>query len=291
MSTHRVKPKPNSLAILRTCQQIYLETKDIWLKLVLFDFTDMQLLLDKLPPLPLPILSQIRRARLNSLSLLLYPSGYDNYFYYFITHAFALVPGLELGVLEVDTTHDSHMHSLIYDTVSSLIERSNGRRELRVFIPHSRAPGYKSKPDVFGNEKYEYRRQPQPDSWSRILRKRDGQNSRSEVKIYRARKLGAAPGAIYGPSMRESFSQDGSETQADSTFGVEEDAFLLSEQEAGKEMLIVAKRPDAVIVEDTKRQDARKYDGCDIRQLAAIMMWAESKRSLYWFPEDGDSYE
>src|SRR5436190_16234235 len=73
ITTYPVKPHPNSLAILRTCRQIHHETKDIWLKLVLFDFTHIEYLLDKFSPLPLPILSQIHRARVSSRPLMLSP--------------------------------------------------------------------------------------------------------------------------------------------------------------------------------------------------------------------------
>jgi hypothetical protein len=65
--------------------------------------------------------------------------------------------------------------------------------------------------------------------------------------------------------------------------GLRKDMFLMREQEAGKEMLIVAKRaPDAEIVEDIKRQDAREYDGRDIRQWAGNVTWAEVKNVSFF---------
>jgi hypothetical protein len=48
------------------------------------------------------------------------------------------------------------------------------------------------------------------------------------------------------------------------SFAFQEDAFLMSEQEAGKAMLVVAKRaPDAQIVEHIKPQG--EYDDREIR--------------------------
>ncbi|KAI9771756.1 MAG: hypothetical protein M1839_002721 [Geoglossum umbratile] len=285
ISPIQVNPKPNSLAILRTCRQIYLETKDLWLKLVLFDFTHIEYLLDKFSSLPLPILSQIRRTRVSSCPLMLSPPDRDDDVYYRLGNTFTLLPGLQLKTLEVDASIEQTV--VIYDTISSLVEKSNGWRELQVYIPHSQALAYKVDPDeYFGLP--EYRRAPQPDSWTRALRRRDGQNSVSEVKIYRAKQLDADPGAVYDPSMRETFTQ---EPQADPSFGLEEDAFLVSKREAGKGMLIVVKRaPDAEIVEDIERQNAQEYDGRDIRQWAGNMTWAKIKEISRGLNDDSSDY-
>ncbi|KAH0565849.1 hypothetical protein GP486_000746 [Trichoglossum hirsutum] len=286
ISTYRVKPNPNSLAILRTCQQIHRETKDLWLKLVLFDFTHIEFLLDKFSPLPLPVLSQIRRTRVSSRPLMLSPPDCDDDIYYRLDSAFALVPGLQLKTLEVDATVESDM--VVYDTISRLVERGSGWRELQVFIPNSKVLAYKVDPDEFFGFP-EYRRTPQPDGWTRALRRRDGQNSASEVKIYRTRQPNADPGAVYDPSMRETFTQ---KPQANSTFGLEEDAFLISEQELGNQMLVVVKRaPDAEIVEDIERQNAQEYDGEDIRQWAGNMTWDEIRKASMSLFDDDESFE
>lgn len=66
ISSGPVEPSRNSLALLRTCRQIHHETKDIWLKVALFDFSKLEYLLDKLSPLPPHIMSQIHRVRVGS---------------------------------------------------------------------------------------------------------------------------------------------------------------------------------------------------------------------------------
>ncbi|KAF2792137.1 hypothetical protein K505DRAFT_376270 [Melanomma pulvis-pyrius CBS 109.77] len=58
-----VKPAANSLALLRTYRQINLETRDFWLPRVLFDFLRVDVMLDKLSPLPSHIICQVRHMR------------------------------------------------------------------------------------------------------------------------------------------------------------------------------------------------------------------------------------
>lgn len=108
--------------------------------------------------------------------------------------------------------------------------------------------------------------------------------------------------------MRETFKQDGPTTQDDDAlkldkpgyglkedaFGLEEDALLMSEQDAGKGMSVVAKRaPDAEIVEDIEWQRARKYDVRSIREwmeptrATGARTWAEVKK-LTWAQLDSD---
>jgi hypothetical protein len=289
-----VTPAPNSLALLRTCRQIHQETQDIWLNLVLFDFTHMEFLLDKLAALPLPILRQIHRARVTARPLMLTPPGTMVDVYYRLGHAFKLVPGLQLKSLEVIASSvPPDSDEVIYDTISSLVKLGNGWRELRFFIPHSRVLAFKGESDFFDYDDFYrgYRRAPQPDSWTRMLRERDGQKVKSEVKIYRSKQASPARGAVYDPLRRESFKQDESQAPADGSFGSEEDAFLMSEQEAGKEMLIIAKRaPDVDTSEDISGQGTREYEdeGLDIRQWTSGMKWAEIKTVAHSFPGDDD---
>ncbi|KAI9780345.1 MAG: hypothetical protein M1839_006768 [Geoglossum umbratile] len=254
-----VKPNPNILAILRTCRQTYHETKDLWLKLVLFDFQLIDSLLDKFSPLPLPILSKISRARvhLQNLQLWTLESPVSNFR---LGDTLTLLPGLQLKTLEIHTNGLPDVR--IYDSITNLIERSNGWRELQVYISHSRVLAFKNdRYEVFSDRKY--RRSPQPDSWARTLRRRDGQNSESAVMIYRARQRNA----VYNSSIRKIFTQ---EPQADPSFGLAEDEFLMSKREAKKKMLIVVKRsPDADIVVGIEDQNAPEDDKPGIRQWAA----------------------
>lgn len=96
------KPAPNSLALLRTCTQIYEETKNLWLGYVLFNFHDGETLLDKLDPLPLSVLSQIRHIRLCSSLMKL---EVNNYIPAMIKPValFMLLPGLQLDTFTVQS--------------------------------------------------------------------------------------------------------------------------------------------------------------------------------------------
>ncbi|KAI9770760.1 MAG: hypothetical protein M1840_003010 [Geoglossum simile] len=204
------------LAILRNCQQIHL-----------FAFTTTHLEPD--PP---------NTSKLTSANALA-PDDDDDVFYR-IDSTFALVPGLQLKTLEVDATIESDI--VVYNTISRLVEKGSGWRDLQVFIPNSKVLAYKVDPDEFFGYP-EYRRTPQPD--------------------------------------------------ADSTLGLEEDAFLISEQELGKQMLVVVKRaPDAEIVKDIERQNAQEYDGRNIQQWAGNMTWDEIRKKAFMsLCDDDESFE
>ncbi|KAI1351990.1 hypothetical protein F5Y01DRAFT_314239 [Xylaria sp. FL0043] len=58
-----IRPKANSLALLRTCRRIEAEIDDMWIGHVLFNFCSHKSLYDKLVFLPIHIISKIRHIR------------------------------------------------------------------------------------------------------------------------------------------------------------------------------------------------------------------------------------
>lgn len=185
--------------------------------------------------------------------------------FYPLGHVLKLVPGLQLKCLDVvASSAPEDGDAVIYDTISSLIKWGNGWRELRFLIPHSRVLAYKredawwdyedsSNADESYNPYGGYLRRPQPGSWTRMLRKRDGGKIESEVTVYRAKEVSAAHGAVYDPARREAFKQDKSQVPAGVAFWSKEDPFLMSEAEVGKEMLIVVKRAPGVDISEHSR--------------------------------------
>ncbi|KAI0813627.1 hypothetical protein GGR55DRAFT_702690 [Xylaria sp. FL0064] len=58
-----IRPKANSLALLRTCRRIEAEIDDMWIQHVLFNFCSHKSIYDKLVCLPIHIISKIRHVR------------------------------------------------------------------------------------------------------------------------------------------------------------------------------------------------------------------------------------
>ncbi|KAI9734263.1 MAG: hypothetical protein M1834_002367 [Cirrosporium novae-zelandiae] len=287
-----VQPAPNSLAVLQTCRQIHNETRDLWLKLVLFEFTHVVFLLDKFAPLPLSVLSRIRRARVGSAPLMLLPPDYDDDVFYRLGNVLTMVPGMQLDTLEVDGSPSFESEGgdnlardqVLYSTITSLIGRSNGWNTLRVFIPRSTTLGWKCEQALIG-EPY-YKRAPQPASWNRILEERDGKDSVASVKIYRAKTVDNPADYFEGLTF-ESFKQEESKG-CGFEYAAKEDPFLMSSKERGKNMLIVARRGKKANIVETIGDSTREYDVYDIREWAGDMPWAEVKRVAGYDFSDSD---
>lgn len=159
---------PNSLAFLRISKQINQETKDLWLKLVLFNFLEGEILLDKLAPLPLSILSQIRHVRLSNWLMRLPVPGMVFDVVYRPVALFMLLPGLQLDRFTV--LADRCSGGIYYDALQSLIEKGNGWRELHFITQDSNMLGFGKYRVPHGSCGYnEYRRQPQPSVWTEKL--------------------------------------------------------------------------------------------------------------------------
>jgi hypothetical protein len=140
-----LKPAPHSLALLRVCRQIYKEGKSFWLGRVLFNFENVESLLDKLSQLSLTTLSQIRHIHTRGHTLMLTPPDSDDDVYYRLVWALKLLPSLQLEALTVLGQSDGLMD---YDTLGGLIEHGDGWRELRYITRDSTMLGFK-KHDMF----------------------------------------------------------------------------------------------------------------------------------------------
>ncbi|EED17403.1 conserved hypothetical protein [Talaromyces stipitatus ATCC 10500] len=263
VSAKRMKPAPNSLAILRTCSLVKQEAGGLWLGQVLFNFENPEDMLDKLSELPSTTLSQIRYIRV----------GDDDDVYYRLVWVLKLLPDLCLDTLSVLGMSNG---DIAYDTLSGLVKYGNGWKELRYITPNSEMLGFK-RLDLFMADPYW--RQPQPSTWNDILIQRDGLDSRASVTIYRSTQSGT-PGAVLKPETRQLFEQKPS-TEDLEMFGVEEDKQLLGMNERGKELLVVVRRGYQA---DISEQDSPPYLlENDIRQWAHGLTWAEIRRQCIDF--------
>lgn len=283
ISCQKKKPAPNSLAILRTCRQVNQEVGAIWLSEILFNFEEVEGMLDKLSCLPSTTLSQIRHVRVGGRPLMLQPIGDNDDVYYRLAWALKLLPDLCLDRL---TVLGSRQAEIAYDTLEGLIKYGDGWKELHFITPNSNMLGF-SKINMFMMDPYW--RKPQPSTWNEILLKRDGANSGASVTIYRAAQPDA-PGAVLHPHRRQVFEQRPSRKNL-KNFGVKEDRELLSGNEAHKELLVVVKRGRRAQIME---QDSPPYlSGHDIRQWAYGLTWAEIRRECIDFidkSEDEDLF-
>lgn len=275
-----LKPAPHSLALLRVCRQIYKEGKSFWLGRVLFNFENVESLLDKLSQLSLATLSQIRHIRTRGHPLMLTPPDSDDDVYYRLVWALKLLPGLQLETLTVLGQSDGLMN---YDTLGGLIERGDGWRELRYITRDSTMLGFKKHDMFMANP---YWRRPQPTTWNTILLTRDGVDSKSTVTIYRSTQS-KSPGTVMNRATRQIVDQiPPSDLE---TFGIEEDPQFVRQGEKEKELLVVVKRSRDV---DILQHDVAPFTEYDIRQWAEGMTWQEIRKvaidRLYDQDEDDD---
>lgn len=102
-------PAPNSLAILRTCRQIHQEAGALWLGQVLFSFEHADDMLDKLSPLALGTLSQIRQVRVGGRPMRLRMMDGPDEVCYRLAFVLKLIPGLRLDRLTVLEIHARYL--------------------------------------------------------------------------------------------------------------------------------------------------------------------------------------
>ena len=279
ITSKRMKPAPNPLAILRTCRQVNQEAGALWLGHVLFNFENPEDMLDKLSTLPSTTLSQIRYVRTRGRPLMLQPIGDDDDVYYRLAWVLKLLPGLRLDKL---TVLGSSSGEVAYDTLEGLVKYGNGWRELHFITPNSTMLGF-AKTEVFMVKPYW--RRPQPSTWDEILRQRDGASSGASVTAYRSTQFDS-PGTVINPCSRQLFQQKIPSLEDLGKFGATEDKELLGGKEKGKELLVIVKRGRAAKIEEV---DTPPYllKG-DIRQWANGMPWAEIRRQCFDFHMDDD---
>ncbi len=268
------------LALLRVCRQIYKEGKSFWLGRVLFNFEDVESLLDKLSQLLVATLSQIRHVCTRGHTLMLSPPDSDDDVFYRLVWALKLLPGLQLETLTVLGQSQGLMN---YDTLEGLIKHGDGWKELHYITRDSTMLGFKRR-DMFTAKSYW--RRPQPTTWNTILLARDGVDHKSTVTIYRSTQS-KSPGTVMNTATRQIVDQIPPPDLE--TFGIEEDPQFVREGEEEKELLVVVKRScDA----DIRQHDVAPFTDEDIRQWAEGMTWQQIRIvaicCLYYQDKDND---
>ncbi|KAK2794530.1 hypothetical protein FQN52_008111 [Onygenales sp. PD_12] len=255
----RMKPAPNSLALLRSCRRVHEETKSLWLRHVLFSFENAEHMMDKLSPLPESTLAQIRFARTGGRPVMMTPPGEDDDVYYRVPFVLKLLPGLRLDTLTVlaDTGPE-----VAYETLDMFVKHGHGWKELH-FISHS------SSVLAFASDTL-YRRKLQPGAWHEALLRRDGRNSGASVVIYRSTHPGVR-GSVLNQGSRRPFSQTVSPREQLRLFGETADQELLGPGEKTKEVLIVVKRGRGSDLSDV---GSPPYSWDDPREWANGKKWA-----------------
>lgn len=181
------KPAPNSLAILRTCQQIYDEISQTWLGEVLFNFEEMEALLDKLSLLPTPTMGRIRHVRIrDNLLWVKEPDGWERRWIETLVH-FIPELGLEtLTLLGPDDDDDAER------CITELIRICHGWKELRVIMPHSHMLSYMLDEEVPLKQ------------WLKLLATRDGIESEASISVHQAT---APQSSVRSPDTRQVFTR------------------------------------------------------------------------------------
>ncbi|CAN9179620.1 unnamed protein product [Alternaria alternata] len=202
------KPAPHSLALLRVSRQIHIETRDIWLQRVTFNFEDPQTMLNRLSELPDSTVSKIRHLRLIGSPMMRYLKGFDDLMYRHES-IFQLLPALRLDCLTVFAVAAAAPE---YDAITNLINRGNGWKELRYVTRSSRMLGFSPSRSHGSRETGDICRQPQPRFWNKRLSNRDGEDSGSVVQVFRATEENDCT-SVLDTNRREPFEQNPQEHQ------------------------------------------------------------------------------
>jgi hypothetical protein len=246
IGSRNLKPAPHALAVLRMCRRIHEEANPLWLSRILFNFEDVERLLDKLSALPLDTLSQIRHVRTRGHTLPLRPPGYGGRLDYRLVEVLKLLPGLRLDILTVLGLNEGRMN---YDTLGGLIEFGDGWRVLHYITRDSTMLGFENYKRFMGTPNW---RRPQPTDWNKTLLKRDSVDPPSTVTIYRSTRLNVS-GTVMNAGTREIVDQNIVRPYDLGTFGQEKDTQFMRQGEKEKELLVVVKRSRGI---DILQRDA-----------------------------------
>ncbi|KAI1300570.1 hypothetical protein F5Y03DRAFT_225317 [Xylaria venustula] len=221
-----VRPKENSLALLRTCRRIRFEIGNTWLRYVLFNFGNPMDMVSKLGFLPIDIISEIRYIRV-----------YDHYpiiswrsFYY---NSLDLYPisGLQLDRLTVISGGRSDRS---YYWINHLIEFGDGWKELHYIHYTLHMLAFES------SWSSEIHREPQPSHWQQVLEDRDTKLTKPLITIYQSTKPGVF-GSATDPDTRVILAQAIRPDQTADNYHRYRD-HKLRDDYRNKEVLIIAKR-------------------------------------------------
>lgn len=275
-----VRPAPNSLAILRVCQQIYEETYDMWIQRVLFNFEDPQTMLNRLSELPDHTVAKIRHLRLCGSPMMRYLKGFDDLMYR-QESIFHLVPALRLDCLTVLAIAPAAPE---YDAITNLVNRGNGWKELRYITLSSRMLGFGPSRSHAARDTGDIRRQPQPRFWNKKLLNRDGEDSGASVQIYRTKEEDH-PESLFEPDGCDLFEQTPDEHEL-SQFGLADDEQLTRGPGARRALLVSVKRGDDA---DVTQKSPGYGKERDMKARFNKRNWRARKKVIVWTPLDAEN--
>lgn len=266
----RMKPAPNSLALLRTCRRVMAEVGDRWLRHVMFDFQDPFAMIQKLSPLPKKLITQIRHIRVN-VERLCVPVEDECLDYHNVVHAIKMLPGLKLDVLTIQVDLPANWS---YHLLNKLIRHAGGWKELRFLSPTSEMLGHND------HEEESFLRLPQPAQWQGMLECQDGVESLPSVVVYRAKvPFGARvakAGVMQDPSQWEAYEQTETEADSDQHYGERIDQkIMLMYGERNKEMVVIARRGKGA---DYQENWAWSYPQYADELRESVAAWIEDRK-------------
>ncbi|USW55627.1 hypothetical protein Slin15195_G089460 [Septoria linicola] len=255
-----------SLSLLRTCHQIHDEVGQKWLHQALFIFENPEALLDKLTPLSVSTLSQIKHMRISGDTMMV-SWGYDDV-YYRTAQVLKLLPGLNLDRLTVMGMKHA---SISYETLSKLIVSSSGWKSMRYLSHNSELLGFVGPQGLHPQELFS--RQPQPMSWQNLLDERDGRTTAPSVTVYRSNS--PTRGSVLTPGKRTIYCQLPVPRDRLVDYGTQKDQALMQPGEREKEILIIVKRGAGITY--AEENPAPLLSGGDIREDSPAQTWAQIK--------------
>ncbi|OTA96221.1 hypothetical protein M434DRAFT_28082 [Hypoxylon sp. CO27-5] len=280
---HEMSPAKHSLALCRICKKIAEEIGDSWLQKILFNFEEVEDMLDILTALDRETLSKIRHVRIrgNDVRLQYRGEGGINGYDYYIPNVLQLLPGLSLDRLTVLGSYDS---SADYSTLNKLIKESNGWKELHYITQNSEILGYRHHNADKRSRDERDERVPEPAHWNSLLMSRDEAYPDCSVTIYRA-IIPDCVGAVIYPDTREAFEQLVPAQHIPNNKSTKlPNEVMMKDEEIQKEVLVIVKRGTGADYEE--KSDSR-YSGNDIREGLAGREW-EDVRMTYFDGIEGD---
>ncbi|KAJ9217308.1 hypothetical protein DTO166G4_939 [Paecilomyces variotii] len=210
------------LALLLTCRQVHSEIGSLWVRLALFNFERIDVMMETLAKLPEATLSQVRYARTLGNSAILHTPVVDH-----DDHNDDGFDDVSISNSEMVLPWECSI------TLAMKLLPTLRLRRLTILTPYT------------GEEDFEDAcvRLPQPAVWNSILRSRDGICSEGSVTIYRTLTPNPAPGTVMKRNLRQGFEQEvPSDDDEWDEYGEEEDLYIMSEAERTKEVLVIVKR-------------------------------------------------
>lgn len=262
-------------------------------------------MLDALTQVPTEIVSKIRYVRIRGEYA---PADgqrlcNDQSEHFFIHECLDILPGLQLDQL---TILADEIYFRGHYVIESLVEKSNGWKELRYITPNSKGLRWRVHTIDRDETDPESAYRAQPAHWQKLIAARDGEHTNPSAKLYRTTSLDQ-PNRVLNPMAREEFKLETSPeqmTRADSNNAhqieidrtkadiVELDVARTQAGEGSKDTLVVIKRGEGVDYEVYK--DSLRYRG-HLESLVRPLKPRESFRDLIYeacdCEEDWDHYD